>query len=181
MTVRHLLAAFSVLALAACSSQKQAPTPRPLPGPVATRPAPPQPLPPAGPLAWMDQPATPGEWSYRTVAAGSQALFGPGGSAALVVLACNRAARQVELTVPTFRPAAPNPRPAAMRVLTQFTNRPVESRANGGQLVAVLAANDPLLDSMAFSRGRFAVEIAGEPTLYLPAWPEVARVVEDCR
>lgn len=40
---------------------------------------------------------------------------------------------------------------------------------------------DPLLDAMAFSRGRFAVEVQGLPTLYVPSWPEVSRVVEDCR
>jgi hypothetical protein len=34
---------------------------------------------------------------------------------------------------------------------------------------------------MAFSRGRFAIETAGLPTLYVPSWPEVSRVVEDCR
>jgi hypothetical protein len=34
---------------------------------------------------------------------------------------------------------------------------------------------------MAYSRGRFAVEINGLPTLYLPSWAEVGRVIEDCR
>jgi len=34
---------------------------------------------------------------------------------------------------------------------------------------------------MAFSRGRFALETAGQETLYLPSWPEISRVVEDCR
>jgi hypothetical protein len=34
---------------------------------------------------------------------------------------------------------------------------------------------------MAFSRGRFMVEAQGMATLVLPAWPEPARVVEDCR
>jgi len=38
-----------------------------------------------------------------------------------------------------------------------------------------------LLDAMALARGRFAVEVAGYPALYLPNWAEVARVVEDCR
>jgi hypothetical protein len=32
-----------------------------------------------------------------------------------------------------------------------------------------------------FSRGRFAVETDGLPTLVLQTWPEPARVVEDCR
>ena len=46
---------------------------------------------------------------------------------------------------------------------------------------AGLPARDPLLDAMAFSKGRFAVEVAGLPTLYLPSWIEVSRVIEDCR
>jgi hypothetical protein len=28
---------------------------------------------------------------------------------------------------------------------------------------------------------RFAVEAQGAPALIIPAWPELARVVEDCR
>ena len=44
-----------------------------------------------------------------------------------------------------------------------------------------LAVRDPLLDAMAFSRGRFMLEVAGFPALYLPAWAEVGRVIEDCR
>jgi hypothetical protein len=34
---------------------------------------------------------------------------------------------------------------------------------------------------MAFSKGRFAIEAGSAPPLYLPSWPEVTRVVEDCR
>ena len=42
-------------------------------------------------------------------------------------------------------------------------------------------SNDELLDAMAFSRGRFVIEQAGAPTLVVPAYPEVGRVIEDCR
>jgi hypothetical protein len=34
---------------------------------------------------------------------------------------------------------------------------------------------------MVFSRGRFTVEVPGAPMLVIPAWPEPARVIEDCR
>jgi len=44
-----------------------------------------------------------------------------------------------------------------------------------------LPAYDGLLDAMSFSRGRIAVTVSGTPMLVVPAWPEVARVVEDCR
>lgn len=50
-----------------------------------------------------------------------------------------------------------------------------------GWLVATFQPGDPILDAIAFSRGRFAFEAAGLPTLYLPSWPEVSRVIEDCR
>jgi hypothetical protein len=43
------------------------------------------------------------------------------------------------------------------------------------------AVRDPLLDAMAFSRGRFMLEMGGAQTLVLPAWSEVGRVIEDCR
>lgn len=46
---------------------------------------------------------------------------------------------------------------------------------------ANLPVNDNLLDNMAFSRGRFTVEMAGAPMLVIPTWPEPARVIEDCR
>jgi hypothetical protein len=55
------------------------------------------------------------------------------------------------------------------------------ARSPAGWIVAALPVRDPVLDAMAFSRGRFALEAAGEPTLYLPSWPELSRVIEDCR
>jgi hypothetical protein len=48
-------------------------------------------------------------------------------------------------------------------------------------VTVTLPARAPVLDAMAYSRGRFVVEVAGLTPSYLPAWPEVARVVEDCR
>jgi len=69
----------------------------------------------------------------------------------------------------------------SMRVLTETTSRVLDAAPDGGSVAAVLPARDPLLDAMAFSKGRFAVEVAGLPTLYLPSWIEVSRVIEDCR
>jgi hypothetical protein len=48
-------------------------------------------------------------------------------------------------------------------------------------VAAELAASDPHLDMMAYSRGKFVVQIKGTPDLVVPSWPEIARVVEDCR
>ena len=51
----------------------------------------------------------------------------------------------------------------------------------GTGTLAVRAASDTVLDQIAYSRGRFAVEAQGLDTLILPAWAEVGRVIEDCR
>jgi hypothetical protein len=68
-----------------------------------------------------------------------------------------------------------------MRILTETTERTLSVAPREGASAAQLGARDPLLDAMAFSKGRFAVEVTGLPMLYLPAWPEVTRVIEDCR
>jgi hypothetical protein len=76
--------------------------------------------------------------------------------------------------------------PAAMTVRTEFMERAIGqvvagSGAGAPQLVGTIPARDPLLDAMAFSKGRFALEVAGGAPLYVPAYPEVTRVIEDCR
>ena len=64
---------------------------------------------------------------------------------------------------------------------TSFGSRTLPATAGPEGLTARVPGGDPLLDEMAFSRGRFAVEAAGAEQLILPSWPEIARVVEDCR
>jgi hypothetical protein len=74
--------------------------------------------------------------------------------------------------------------PTAMSVTTTNGSQPLSARPAGGatsMLIVSIPARDPLLDAIVFSRGRFAVETRGMAPLYLPSWPEVARVVEDCR
>jgi len=66
-------------------------------------------------------------------------------------------------------------------VLTKNLTRPLSGTGQRGAIAVILTARDPLLDAMAFSRGHFAIETAGLPTLYVPSWPEVSRVIEDCR
>lgn len=94
-------------------------------------------------------------------------------------MACNRAAGTISLLrTGTSSVALP------MTVATTSETRALSAEpAPQGQpqLVTTLAARDALLDAMAFSRGRFSVEVNGLPTLYLPAWAEVGRVLEDCR
>ncbi|RYD43903.1 MAG: hypothetical protein EOP63_07810, partial [Sphingomonadales bacterium] len=52
-------------------------------------------------------------------------------------------------------------------------------RFDGGS--ANLTNRDPRLDRIAFSRGRFALEMPGGGALTLPVQSEIGRVIEDCR
>lgn len=166
-----LLAAFA--AVAACVPKREAPPPPVQQPPAAPRaaPAPPPPPPPAN---WRDRPLTQGAWSYRAGdAAGSAALFGPA-TGPLFAVRCDRSRRLIVLE----RPGATS---GPITVRTTSTARSFAGAAGQAGALASLAANDRFLDDMAFSRGRFSVETPGAPMLIIPAWPEPARVVEDCR
>ena len=72
--------------------------------------------------------------------------------------------------------------PATIRTSSVTRQVPVLLSRDSAIVAAVsLSPRDPLLDAMAFSRGRFAIEQPGTPPLVLPAWPEIGRVIEDCR
>jgi hypothetical protein len=106
-------------------------------------------------------PLTPGQWTYAASATGSEARYG-----AAFSLRCDRATRTVIISRPG----------AAPTVLTIATDSVTRNLPVGGRLLA----NDPLLDAIAFSRGRFLVSEGGA-TLAIPTWPEAARSIEDCR
>ena len=154
------------------------------PAPVPVEPRAPVSLPPAaGPTPtysnWMDAPATPGNWTYSPVQGGSAALFGEPQRTPLLTMRCDRSQRQVHLEQPTRAPG-----PASVAIRTETMERTIASTglASPQQIVRTsVAASDRLLDAMALSKGRFAIEAPGVPTLYLPSWPEVTRVIEDCR
>ncbi|HEY0625174.1 MAG TPA: hypothetical protein VGD10_00415 [Allosphingosinicella sp.] len=162
--------------LAGCVPQRQAPPPLP---PQPRQPVQPQlPPPPPTRLDWRDMPLTPGSWVYSNQGGTSQALFGAANSGASFVIRCERAARRVTLS------RAGNAATNVMTIRTSESARNVGVTAETDPLPylnARLAANDRLLDAIAFSRGRFTVEVPGLPMMVLPAWPEPARVVEDCR
>jgi hypothetical protein len=74
--------------------------------------------------------------------------------------------------------------PTPVTVTTTSTSRPLTGQPLTGPqagLVVAVPARDALLDAIVFSRGRFAVEARGLAPVYAPTWPEIARVVEDCR
>jgi hypothetical protein len=70
--------------------------------------------------------------------------------------------------------ARPNAAPAALTIATDSITRTLPPSGR-------LLANDPLLDAIAFSRGRFIVSGGTGPTIAVPSWPEAARSIEDCR
>lgn len=166
------------LALAGC-----VPPPAPAPAPVATptptpKPAPRPTLTPA-PENWMDAPRTPGDWTYVQSGTRSHAAYGPANSEAEFVIGCDKATRTIHLVR-----AGPAQGSIPMRILTETADRMLSAQASHdgfAVVTATLPANDRLLDAMAFSKGRFAVEVPGLETLYLPSWAEVSRVIEDCR
>jgi len=156
------------VALASCATRPApAPAPEP-PRPVVVTP-PPQPAPPPPIANWQDAPLTPGDWSYAQENGISIARYGRPGAPSFVVRC--EPGRQVSLTRTDAAAAS------ALTIRTSSTARTVPARGS----MAMLPAADPLLDAIAFSRGRFAVEAAGHGTLVIPTWPEAARVIEDCR
>ncbi|SEM77765.1 hypothetical protein SAMN05192583_1197 [Sphingomonas gellani] len=161
-----------LLAVVGCVPQA-APPPAPAPVPVAPPPAAPAPL----ARDWRDWPVTPGDWTYRRDARGTVAMFGPRGADAAMVLRCDAARRQMFVSFPGA--SATN-----ATVRTSSVARVLPLTPTGGTppyVAAALAPTDSVLDAMAFSRGRFAVEGVGATPLVAPAWAEIGRVVEDCR
>ncbi len=121
----------------------------------------------------MDAPLTPGDWSYQ----GGIARFGEPASEPLLTLRCDLPAGVVEIAR-----AGSSAGPMILRAeLAERSVASVPAASVQPQVIARVPARDPLLDAMAFSKGRFAVEVAGLPALYMPSYPEVTRVIEDCR
>ena len=121
---------------------------------------------PPPPVAWEDRARTAGNWTV----ADDSASFGIAGSAPLLNLRCAAPADII------FTYAGVPTGPMVIRTTTLARTLQL---APGGQVR--IPAADPLLDAMIYSRGRFMVSAAGQPDMIIPPWPEMARVVEDCR
>jgi hypothetical protein len=119
----------------------------------------------------------PGAWTYQALPGASEARFIDGGGTTRLVIRCTKATRQVSFS-PTSSAAT-----ATIFVWTSSASRNVAVRfeANAMRVTADFSAFDPLLDAIAFSRGRVAVTMVGGMPLVVPAWPEAARTIEDCR
>jgi hypothetical protein len=106
---------------------------------------------------------TPGQWSYVRTVDGSEARFGTS-----FTIRCLRASRLVVLR--RIDVVAPS----ALTITTDLSSRGVPASGT-------LGSTDPLLDAIAFSRGQFLVSGGSAQRLVLPASPEAARSIEDCR
>ncbi|MDB5700121.1 MAG: hypothetical protein JWL66_320 [Sphingomonadales bacterium] len=141
------------------------------------RPAPPVPLAPPPVAEWENGLVSPGSWTYTKDARGGLALFGTGGTDAALSIRCDVSTRRIYIS---------RPGTVAARMTLRATTgaRAYDAKPTGGAVpyvAAELAPTDPQLDALAFSRGRFLVGIPGTADIVVPSWPEVARVIEDCR
>ena len=118
-----------------------------------------------------------GRWTIAAAPDGSAATFLNASAIPQLAIRCVRTTRRVSISRAATG-AAP-----FLNVWTSSGNRSVPAGFDPAtqRMTIQLAAYDSLLDALAFSRGRFAVYVSGNPALVLPAWPEVARVIEDCR
>ena len=118
-----------------------------------------------------------GRWAWTPTAGGSEATFLDSAGRAQLWLSCLRGARVVTVAKPASGAA-----PLLMLWSTSGSRNLLASyNPATARITAQLASTDTLLDALAFSRGRIGVGISGTPPLVAPAWPEIARVVEDCR
>jgi len=149
------------------------PTPAPQPAPTPT--APPEPV----YENYLDAPQTPGTWTYLDESDESLALFGENSRAPIFMVRCGDGV--VSLGRVTSEPQTGA---RVMNVKAETGTRQLEAGPVDEMpiiLAANLSPNDTLLDAIAITKGRFMVDVEGEKPLYLPAWVEVSRVIEDCR
>lgn len=158
---------------ASCAPRPAPPAPLPLPPPIV-QPQPQVPPPPAPPVDWQVAPLSPGDWTYRDGPDDARPSATFQGQQLAFVLRCERN-RMIMIGVS-------GPQPATFTVRTTYGERRLAATAVHLEgVLAYLPPTDPLFDQMAFSRGRFMVQPDGGSPLILPAWPEIARVVEECR
>jgi hypothetical protein len=123
--------------------------------------------------------ATPiaGSWSYAPAPDGSEAVFANAAGSPQLWVHCSRASRRVTIS------KADTAASPTVTVWTSSLSRSVASSFSPatGRLTIDLANYDPLLDAIVSSRGRIGVSAGSQPSLVVPPWAEVARVIEDCR
>lgn len=163
-----LLAAMAAACVPRAAPPVSAPAPAPAPSPAS----PPEQPPPPPPVDWQEGELSQGDWDYRQDGAATFALFRT--DRLTFRLRCEPG-RSVTVALTGAQ------MPALVIRTSYGEQRLPATRSHSNEMVASLAPNDPLLDQMAFSRGRLLVQAEGGSGLIVPAWPEIARVAEDCR
>ena len=165
----------SIMAFAGLASCV-APSPRPV-APVARPALLPRPAPAARPAT--PTVATPA--ATRPIAAGSWLWeSGPSRARFVTPAGVSLASLTCESSGVVLRVARIGASPLPTVTLRATTLRSLSGESEGGFVRVSLAPRDPLLDALAFSRGRIGIVIDGVETSY-PSWPEIARVLDDCR
>ena len=118
-----------------------------------------------------------GTWTFAPTADGSEATFRTATSTPQLTVRCSRTTRRVSIAKPGNR-AVPF---LALWTDSMARSVPASFDPATARVTILLATTDPLLDALAFGRGRIAIQGSGQPALVVPAWPEIARVIEDCR
>ena len=129
--------------------------------------------------AWQDLPVSPGDWSYAANAQGSVARFGSTNDAIFMIQCSFGANGQAEIYL--TRSGQSDGSPSMTIRTTNGSARFAAEAGKAGGIVTALAPHEPILDNMAFSRGRIMIGTPGLPDLVIPDWPELTRVIEDCR
>ena len=162
---RRIAAGLLAASLAGCvAAPKPAPPPPRPPVVVVPPPAPALPPPPVQP--WDELPVTEGGWLLA--ADGRAARFVDDGGIERAALTCAAPGR-------TIRIGLNGERAMRLGIMTSSDLRDL-MLADGAADVPV---GDPILDAIAFSRGRFALRAS--QLLVLPVQAEIGRVIEDCR
>lgn len=118
-----------------------------------------------------------GAWTYAATNDGSEARFVDPSAIAQLIVHCTRSTRQVSISKPASAPSA------FLNIWTSSQQRSVASAFNpaAARLTIDFQPYDTLLDAISTSRGRIGVSVGAQPPLVVPQWPQVARVIEDCR
>lgn len=168
---RSIIAALVPVLLASCVAP-QAAVPTLAAAPVTI--APPRQVATPAPAPLAVGSVEPGSWSYGPISNGTRARFESGNA---VSLTFDCTGGRLNVRAIRLNPSVPD---TALTLRATSTVRTVAVAGGNAFGAAQLDVRDPLLDALAFSRGKFAIAIDGRERWY-PAWPEVARVVEDCR
>ncbi len=175
------LALATALLMAGCSTPEDTQRPARDITPIASpkEAAPSQPAQPVRTADWTTWPRESGEWVYRRDDRGSIALFGEPDRDAKFTIRCDIGERLIVLSRAGTATGEGQMLLRASQGQTSIDSRPVQGGV--GYVAAGLSPRAPILDQLAYSRGHFAVEIAGIKPIKVPAWPELAHVIEDCR